>query len=93
MSAIPAHLQNMHAQFTSQPCAATAKHIVAEFFSYIDPARVQEQLWELTHGTITNSLLDTQTAMHRHNLLYFYEYGRLFIEAVYYLHREGAKAG
>lgn len=88
MCTITPHLKKMHAQFTASPSPAHAQQIVDEFFSYINPAQAQEQLWQLTHGTITNDNLDAQTGRQRHNLLYFFECSSLFIEAVYYLHNQ-----
>lgn len=86
MCTLPGILKELHEQFTSQPGEATAQKILEQYFSYVNVTQVQEQLWELTHGTITNELLDTQTGADRHNLIFFYEYTRLFLSAVYFLY-------
>jgi hypothetical protein len=92
MSTLPGILKQLHEQFTAMPKETTAQKIMEQYFGYINATQVQEQLWELTHGTITNNLLkDTQTAAHRHNLIFFYEYTSLFINAVYFLQGKTAK--
>jgi len=92
MSTLPGILKELHQQFTETPVEATANRIMEQYFSYCDAEHVQDELWALTHGAITNELLtDTQTAAERHNLIFFYEYTSLFIKAVYYLHGKTAK--
>jgi len=91
MSTLPGILKQLHEQFSTMPKEATAKEIKKQYFGYINATQVQQQLWELTHGTITNELLkDTQTAADRHNLIFFFEYTNLFINAVYFLHGKTA---
>jgi len=92
MSTLPGILKELHEQFTTAPAEATAQQIMQQYFGYINATQVQQQLWQLTHGTITNELLtDTQTAADRHNLIFFYEYTALFINAVYFIHSKTAK--
>jgi hypothetical protein len=86
----PSILKKLQQEFESRPQTA-AKKIVEDYFSYVNAGQVQEKLWELTQGTLTNQLLDTQTAMDRHNTLFFYEYSKLFISAVYYLYGNAAR--
>jgi len=92
MSTLPGILKELHEQFTAIPQEGTAQKIMQQYFGYINATQVQEQLWELAHGAITNELLtDTQTAADRHNIIFFYEYTSLFINAVYFLHGKTAK--
>jgi hypothetical protein len=86
MSTLQGILKELQEQFTDKPKESTAQKIMDEYFSYVNANHVQEQLWELTIGTITNELMDTQTGADRHNLIFFYEYTRLFFNAVYFLH-------
>jgi hypothetical protein len=91
MSTLPGILKELHEQFTTAPAEATAQQIMQQYFGYINATQAQQQLWQLTHGAITNDLLtDTQTAADRHNLIFFYEYTSLFINAVYFLHSKTA---
>ena len=92
MSTLPGILKQLHQQFTAMPNPTTAKQIMEQYFSYNNAIEAQQQLWELTHGSITNELLaDTQTATDRHNLIFFYEYTSLFLQAVYFIHGKTAK--
>jgi hypothetical protein len=92
MSTLPGILKELHEQFTEQPNEATAQEIMQQYFGYCNAQHVQDELWTLIHGTITNELLtDTQTAADRHNLIFFYEYTCLFIHAVYFIHSKTAK--
>jgi hypothetical protein len=87
MSTLPGILKELQEQFATRPKEDTAQQIMQHYFGYINATQVQQQLWELAHGTITNELLDTQTGADRHNLIFFYEYTALFINAVYFLHK------
>ena len=87
MCILPGILKELHEQFNSLPEQHVAQKIINEYFRSFNTTQLQEQLWELTHGTITNEILkDTQTASDRHNILFFYEYTKLFLNAVYFLH-------
>jgi len=86
MSNLTPHLKKLNDQFTGNPTPQNARQILEEYFSYTDPAAAQQQLWELTHGTITNDQLDAQTGSQRSDYLYFYECCSMFIAAVHYLY-------
>jgi len=88
MCMLPGALKHQQDELTSRPKEATAKKIVDEYFRYVDVNYIHEQLWLLTHGTITNELLETQTAADRHNLIFFYGYTKLFFSAAWFLYNK-----
>ena len=89
MNTLPGVLKELHRQFTEEPTKAVAKEILEHYFSYNDATMVQDHLCDLLHGNLTNELLaGTQTAMDRHNLIFFYEYTSMFIHAVFFLYNK-----
>lgn len=91
MCMLPGALKQQQDELDSRPKEATAKQIVDEYFRYMDVNSIHEHLWELTHGTITNELPETQTGADRHNLIFFYEYTKLFFSAAWFLYNKEKK--
>lgn len=52
-----------------------------EYLACFSMGDVQQELWLLLAGSLTNDELPLQTGMQRHNLIFFCEFTLLFMEA------------
>lgn len=61
--------------------------IIKEYHSCFDSTDVQQDMWLLLCGTLSNRHMDELgDAENRRNLLFFYEFTLLLLDAVYLLH-------
>ena len=65
----------------------SAWNIIDEYFSFFGLEDVLNELWLLTTGTLCNEETQfSQKAIDRSNLIFFFEYTKMFFEAVQLLH-------
>ncbi len=89
MSCLPPKLENWKEQLQQQPTQETARAIIAEYFSFFGKEKVKEELWLLTTGTLTNDEMhQAQSAKDRHDLLFFYEFTGMMVEAVWWVSKQ-----
>ncbi len=64
--------------------------IIKEYHSCFDSRDVQQDMWLLLCGTMCNDDIDElRNADNRRNLLFFYEFTLMLLDAVYLLHGYG----
>jgi hypothetical protein len=89
MSALPPKLDTWRRELRDSSNPETAQQIIAEYFSFFGKEKVGEELWMLVTGTLTNDdMHQAATAKGRHDLIFFYEWTKMVMEAVYCLHAE-----
>ena len=70
----------------------SAWNIIDEYFSFFGLEDVYNELWLLTASTLTNEEMQpSQKAIDRRNLIFFFEYTKMFFEAVQVLHNKHRK--
>jgi len=66
--------------------------IIDEYFRFFGLEDVHHELWLLTAGTLSNEEMQfSQKAIDRSNLIFFFEYTKMFFEAVQLLHNKHKK--
>jgi len=87
MSLLPEILTNLHHELTTHQTKESAWNIIDEYFQFFGLDDIHNELWLLTAATLTNDELQpSQKAIDRRNLIFFYEYTKMFFEAVHSLH-------
>lgn len=87
MHSLPDYLEDLKERLLSERSTTTAWKIVDEYFLFMKPERIKEELWVLTKGAITNDLLESsRKGSDRFNLIFGYEFMMLFVDAVKVLH-------
>lgn len=82
MSTLSQQLSILQKQLNANPNMETASQIVSEYFDFFGNEKPLEDLWLLTIGALTNDEVhQTQNAKDRYNLIFFYEFTKLFVEA------------
>jgi hypothetical protein len=76
---------------SKDPDAASAREVIKEFFHFFDGQAAQEHLWYMLVLALKNDSEEV-TAIHRGNLLFFYEYCCALFQASSFL-REQHGAG
>lgn len=75
--------QNLEQHQTSEAAWAIVKEY---FFFFGSGAGVRDDMWQLLSGTLTNKEIpNLKKAVDRHNLIFFYEFTLMFIDAVNHL--------
>ena len=82
MSVLPPFLVKLEQQLKEASTKQAARDIINEYFNFFDMNGINKELWMLTVGTLTNEEMEVN-AKDRHNIIFFYEYTRLFYEAVF----------
>jgi hypothetical protein len=71
-------------QHKSKECAW---NIMNEYFSFFDKESIQNELWTMTVGTLTNDeMRRTEKGKDRLDLVFFFEYTKLFFDAAFFLY-------
>jgi len=71
-----------------KPNADTAWDIVKEFYEYYGKHEAHESLWTVVAEALISSNSDSTEGIKRANMVFFYEYARALIRAVYILYEE-----
>jgi len=89
MNLLPETLSNLRQELADKQTNESAWNIIAEYFSFFGLDDVHNELWLVTAGTLTNEEMQhQQKATDRQNLIFFFEYTKMFFEAVYLLHNQ-----
>ena len=92
MSILPETLNNIRQNLTDNPTKESAWKIITEYFSFFELDEVKDELWVLTAGALGNDdIRQTQKGIDRNDLIFFYEYTKMFFEAVDLLHNKRKK--
>ncbi len=93
MSLLPSPLSNWQKELKENPGSTVAPEVIAEYFSFFGLQKAKEELWLLTAATLASDEAEpSNTAGGRANLLFYYEFTKLFMEAVYSLQQQPATA-
>jgi len=93
MSILPETLSQLHQELAAKQTKESAWNIIDEYFSFFGLEDVHHELWLLTAGTLTNEEEQfSEKAIDRSNLIFFFEYTKMFFEAVQLLHDKHKKA-
>ena len=88
-SILPVQLAKLHQELANTQTTQSAWNIVAEYFRFFGLEDVHNELWVITAGTLTNNETQPQQKpVDRQNLIFFFEYTKMFLEAVYLLHNK-----
>jgi hypothetical protein len=89
MTLLPEILAQLHQELAANQTKESAWKIIDEYFSFFGLEDVHHELWLLTAGTLTNEEMQpSQKAIDRRNLIFFFEYTKMFFEAVQLLHNK-----
>jgi len=92
MNLLPETLTHLHQELAARQTKESAWNIIDEYFSFFSLEDVHNELWLLTAGTLTNEEEQfSQKAIDRSNLIFFFEYTKMFFEAVQVLHNKHKK--
>ena len=92
MNILPEILNNLRQELVAKQTKESAWNIIEEYFSFFGLEDVHNELWVLTAGTLTNDeIQQLQKGIDRHNLIFFFEYTKMFFEAVDLLHNKHKK--
>ena len=92
MCILPETLNNLHQELAARQTKESAWNIIDEYFSFFGLDDVHNELWVLTAGTLTNEETQfSQKAIDRSNFIFFFEYTKMFFEAVQLLHNKHRK--
>jgi len=79
--------QQPRQELVAKQTKESAWDIIDEYFSFFDMNEIHNELWLLIAGTLTNDEMEpSQKPIDRSNLIFFFEYTRMFFEAVQVLH-------
>ncbi len=94
MSPLPTPLSTWQQALRENPGSPVAHEIIAEYFSFFGVQKAKEELWFLTSATLTNEEVEqNKTANARADMLFYYEFTKMFMEAVHSLHCSKPAAG
>lgn len=89
MSALPTKLEQYRQQLLEAPGPESARQIISEYFSFFGKDTPGQELWLLTEAALIGEEVDqASTAKGRHDMLFFYEFTKMLLDAVYCLHKE-----
>ena len=89
LAVLPQALQDLYARFCQQPGSETASLLVKEYFACFGGDTISRELWRMLAGTLSDPRMpQLQKGIQRHNLLFFYEFTLIFMEAAELLSRE-----
>jgi hypothetical protein len=87
-SILPDQLAKLHQELADTQTVESAWNIVAEYFRFFGLEDVHHELWTITAGMLTNNEIQPQQKLiDRQNLIFFFEYTKMFFEAVHFLHK------
>ncbi len=80
-------MQELAAKPSGQKAALA---VVQEYYSFFGPAGMRKDMWQLYSAAMCNRHLPgLQESDERYNLLFFYEFTLMLLDAVYLLHCNG----
>lgn len=85
MPVLPQQLLNLHEQMTTLQTPESAWMIINEYCSVFAAQHVHGHLWTLTVGAMSSDHLPCNDSRLRADLLFFFEFTKIFTEAVYLL--------
>lgn len=86
MSALPKFLKDLESNFLEDQSPHSAWLIIEKYMGFFGADGVNEDLWGLTVAALSSEQVeDMDKGLHRYNLLFFYEYTIMFINAVSFL--------
>src|SRR5580765_6556042 len=89
ISILPETLVKLHQELADTQTTESAWNIVTEYFRFFGLEDVHNELWTITACTLTNNETQRfQKPIDRQNLIFFFEYTKMFLEAVYLLHNK-----
>lgn len=81
MNTLPPSVNSLHDSLMQQQDTEAAWNIVAEYFDCFG-AEAQENLWTFLVGALSSKhLYQAQKAVSRHDMIFFYEYTRVLLDA------------
>jgi len=86
MSALPPFLIGLQQKLAEEKTKGSAWKIIDEYFSFFSRECIDEELWRLTVGVLTNDTIELEKANDRHDIIFFFEYTKMFYEAVHLLY-------
>ncbi len=87
MSLLPYPLSTWQQTLQENPSSPVALEIIEEYFSFFGLQKAKEELWLLTTATLTSEEVEHyNSAGGRANLLFYFEFTKMFMEAVHSLH-------
>ena len=88
MGAYSTFVNELARKFLLYPDNKTARDIISHYFEFIDVKDIHQELWELTVGLLTNDEFnESAKGRDRLNVMYFFEFTKLFVEAVHTLYQ------
>ena len=88
MGILPEILKDLRQALVNNQTKESAWNIIDEYFSFFGLDDIHNELWVLTVGTLTNEEMEQfEKGIERHNLIFFFEYTKMFFEAVQVLHK------
>jgi len=92
MSVLPNALNKLRQDFTKAQTKKAAWNIIEEYFNFFGLYDIHDELWLLTAGMLTNDEMEqTEKGTDKHNLIFFFEFTKMFAEAAHLLHNKRQK--
>jgi hypothetical protein len=92
MGILPEALKDLRRDLIKNQTKESAWNIIYEYFSFLGLDDIHNELWVLTVGTLTNDEMQQfEKGIERHNLIFFFEYTKMFFEAVDLLYNKRNK--
>ena len=89
---LPQTLNNLRQDLAKNQTKESAWNIIDEYFSFFGLDDIHNELWVLTTGTLTNDdMQQSKKGIDRQNLIFFFEYTKMFFEAVDLLYNKRKK--
>lgn len=94
MTTLSKTLMDLQENLGKQQTKEAAWDVIQEYFSFFDISSIQDELWALTVGTLTNDeMKQSEKGRDRHDLIFFFEYTKLFFEAAWVLNERTKEGG
>ena len=89
MCILPETILQLHQHLHEKQTPKAAWDIIHEYFNFFGVDHVQSELWLLTIGTLTNDEMEkSENGKDRYNLIFFFEYTKIFVEAIHTLYAD-----
>lgn len=94
MSALPECLISLREQLEDEPSKTNAWKVINDYLKFFHVEGVQNDLWLMLVGALTSDETDRlETGRQKHDLIFFYEYTLMFVNAVAVLKEKRAHKG
>jgi hypothetical protein len=92
MSTLSAEIIAMQNELQQKPDKETAFRIIEDYFNFFSKETIQNHLWIFTIAAVTNDELEqSEKGVDRYNHIFFYEFTRLFFDAVHTWYSDDGK--